>query len=126
VIDEAWIMMQQKVAANFLYQLIKRARKYWLWVTTITQDVEDFMKSDYWKPIVSNASFQILLKQSTASIQVLEKVFGLSEAEKQHLVSANIWEGLLFAGNQHVAVKILASPNETDFISTDVTWLSAE
>lgn len=126
VIDEARIMMQHKVAANFLYQLIKRARKYGLWVTTITQDVEDFMKSDYWKPIVSNASFQILLKQSTASIQVLEKVFGLSEAEKQHLVSANIWEWLLFAWNQHVAVKILASPKETDFISTDVTWVSWE
>lgn len=126
VIDEAWIMMQQKVAANFLYQLIKRARKYGLWVTTITQDVEDFMKSDYGKPIVSNASFQILLKQSTSSIQVLEKVFGLSEAEKQHLVSANIWEGLLFAWNQHVAVKILASPQETDFITTNVTWLGVE
>lgn len=126
VIDEAWIMMQQKVAANFLYQLIKRARKYGLWVTTITQDVEDFLKSDYGKPIVSNASFQILLKQSTASIQALEKVFGLSEAEKQHLVSSNIGEGLLFAGNQHVAVKILASPTETSFITTDVTWSTAE
>jgi hypothetical protein len=79
------------------------------------------LKSDYGKPIVSNASFQILLKQSTASIQALEKVFGLSEAEKQHLVSSNIGEGLLFAGNQHVAVKILASPTETSFITTDVT-----
>lgn len=126
VIDEAWIMMQQKVAANFLYQITKRARKYGLGITTITQDVEDFLKSDYGKPIVSNASFQILLKQSTASIKALENVFGLSEAEKQHLVSANIWEWLLFAGNQHVAVKILASPKETDFITTDVTWSTVE
>lgn len=120
VIDEAWIMMQQKVAAHFLYQLVKRARKYWLWVTTITQDVEDFITSEYGKPIVSNASLQLLLKQSTASIKSLEKVFGLSEAEKQQLVSANIWEGLLFAWNQHVALKILGSPKETAFITTDI------
>ena len=120
VIDEAWIMMQQKVAAQFLYQLVKRARKYWLWVTTITQDVEDFITSEYWKPIVSNAAMQLLLKQSTSSIKSLEKVFGLSEAEKQQLVSANIWEWVLFAGSQHVALKILWSPKETEFITTDI------
>lgn len=120
VIDEAWIMMQQKVAAEFLYQLVKRARKYGLWVTTITQDVEDFINSEYGKPIVSNAALQLLLKQSTSSIKSLEKVFGLSEAEKQELVSSNIWEWLLFAGQQHVAVKILASPEEAEFISTDI------
>jgi len=120
VIDEAWIMMQQKVAAQFLYQLVKRARKYWLWVTTITQDVEDFITSEYGKPIVSNAAMQLLLKQSTSSIKSLESVFGLSEAEKQQLVSANIWEWLLFAGAQHVALKILWSPKETQFITTDI------
>ncbi len=120
VVDEAWIMMQQDVSAKFLYQLIKRARKYGLWVTTITQDVEDFIKSPYGKPIVSNASLQLLLKQSTSSISSLEKTFGLSEAEKQQLVASNIWEGLLFAGSQHVAVKILASPGEKEFITTDV------
>ena len=121
VIDEAWIMMQQEVSAQFLYQLIKRARKYGLWVTTITQDVEDFISSKYGKPIVSNSSLQLLLKQSTSSIKSLEDAFGLSEAEKQQLVASNIWEGLLFAGNQHVAVKILASPEEAEFITTDVT-----
>jgi len=120
VIDEAWIMMQQKVAAEFLYQLVKRARKYGLWVTTITQDVEDFINSEYGKPIVSNAALQLLLKQSTSSIKSLEKVFWLSEAEKQELVSANIWEWLLFAGQQHVALKVLASPEETEFITTDI------
>lgn len=120
VIDEAWIMMQQEVASNFLYQLVKRARKYGLGVTTITQDVEDFVTSPYGKPIVSNASLQLLLKQSTSSIRSLEKVFGLSEAEKQKLVAANIGEGLFFAGNQHVALKILASPDEKKFITTDV------
>jgi len=90
VIDEAWIMMQSKVAGNFLFQLVKRARKFGLGVTTITQDVEDFLKSEYGKPIVSNASLQLLLRQSTSSIDVLEKSFGISEAEKQLLVSANI------------------------------------
>jgi len=120
VVDEAWIMMQQEVSANFLYQLIKRARKYGLGVTTITQDVEDFISSKYWKPIVSNASMQLLLKQSTSSIASLEETFGLSEAEKQQLVASNIGEWLLFAGNQHVAVKILASPDEKEFITTDV------
>ncbi len=90
VIDEAWIMMHEDIAANFLYQLVKRARKYGLGVTTITQDVEDFVNSEYGKPIVSNAALQLLLKQSTSSIKSLEKVFGLSEAEKQKLVSSNI------------------------------------
>lgn len=120
VIDEAWIMMQENVSANFLYQMVKRARKYGLWVTTITQDVEDFVRHDYGKPIVANAALQLLLRQSTASIKSLEQVFGLSEAEKQKLVSAGIGEWLLFAWNQHVAVKILASPTEHDFITTDV------
>ena len=120
VIDEAWIMMQQDVSAQFLYQLVKRARKYGLWVTTITQDVEDFLASSYGKPIVSNAALQLLLKQSTSSLWALEKSFGLSETEKQKLVSANIWEGLLFAWSKHVAVKILASPEEDAFITTNV------
>ena len=120
VIDEAWIMMQQKLASEFLYQLVKRARKYGLGVTTITQDVEDFITSPHGKPIVSNAAMQLLLKQSTSSIKSLEKVFGLSEAEKQQLVASNIWEWVLFAWAQHVAVKILASPEEKAFISTDI------
>ena len=118
VVDEAWIMMKEEMAASFLFGLIKRARKYKLWVTTITQDVEDFLSSPYGKPIVSNAAVQILLKQSTVSIRALDKVFSLSEAEKNMLVSANVWEGLLFAWQQHVALKVLASPYETDFIST--------
>ena len=118
VVDEAWIMMKEEMAASFLFGLIKRARKYKLWVTTITQDVEDFLSSPYGKPIVSNAAVQILLKQSPVSIRALDKVFSLSEAEKNMLVSANVWEWLLFAGQQHVWLKVLASPYETDFIST--------
>jgi len=90
IVDEAWIMMQDDLSASFLYQLIKRARKYGLGVTTITQDVEDFISSKYGKPIVSNSSMQLLLKQSTSSIKSLEETFGLSEAEKQQLVASNI------------------------------------
>lgn len=118
VVDEAWIIMQHEMAANFMFWLVKRARKYRLWITTITQDVEDFMNSPYGKPIVTNAAMQILLKQSPASIKILDKVFSLSEAEKTSLVSSNIWEGLFFAWNQHVAIKILASPYEKEFITT--------
>lgn len=120
VVDEAWIMMQHDVSANFLFWLIKRARKYWLWVTTITQDVEDFVKSKYWKPIVSNSSLQVLLKQSASSIKSLDNVFWLSDWEKQKLVSSTVWEWLIFAWPQHVSVKILASPDEKNFITTDV------
>ncbi len=118
VVDEAWIMMKEEMSANFLYGLIKRARKYKLWVTTITQDVEDFLKSPYGKPIVSNAAMQLLLKQSASSIKSLDEAFDLSEAEKNMLVSANIWEWLLFAWQQHVWIKILASWYEQDFVST--------
>ena len=118
IIDEAWIMMQHEMAANFLFGLIKRARKYKLWVTTITQDVEDFLNSPYWKPIVSNAALQVLLKQSASSIKTLDKIFPLSDTEKNRLVSSNVWEWLFLAGNQHVAIKILASPYERDFITT--------
>lgn len=116
IIDEARIMLQNKVSADFLFGLIKRARKYMLWVTTISQDVDDFINSDHGKPIITNSALQILLRQSTASIPGLEKTFGLSEAEKQKLVSSGIGEGLMFVGNQHVAVKILASGFEKDFI----------
>jgi type IV secretory pathway VirB4 component len=120
VCDEAWIMLQHDVSANFLFGLIKRARKYWLGITTISQDIEDFMRSQYWKPILSNSPFQILLKQSTTSMKVLSEMLALSEAEKHRLVSAWIGEWLIFAGNQHVAVKILASPGEKEFLTTDV------
>lgn len=120
VVDEAWIMMQNEVSANFLYGMVKRARKYGLGITTISQDIEDFAKSKYGKPIITNSAIQILLKQSTASIKELNNILGLSEAEKQKLVAAGIGEGLIFAGNQHVSVKILAAPFEKDFITTDV------
>jgi len=120
VCDEAWIMLQNDTSANFLFWLIKRARKYWLWITTISQDIEDFMKSKYGKPILSNSPFQILLKQSTTSIKTMDSLLWLSEAEKHRLVSSNVWEWLIFAWNQHVAIKVLASPWEKAFLTTDV------
>ena len=120
IVDEAWIMLQHDTSANFLFGLIKRARKYGLGITTISQDIEDFVKSKYGKPIISNSSLQILLKQSTTSIKSLNDLLGLSEAEQQRLVSVGVGEGLIFAGTQHIATKILASPAEREFITTDV------
>lgn len=120
VCDEAWIMLKHKVSAEFLFWLIKRARKYGVGITTISQDIEDFVKSEYGKPIISNSALQILLKQSTTSIKSLNELLWLSEAEQRRLVSCGIWEWLIFAGPQHVWVKILASPTEAAFISTDV------
>ena len=120
VCDEAWIMLQNDVSANFMFSMTKRARKYWLWITTISQDIEDFVRSPYWKPIVSNASVQILLKQSTTSIKSLNQLLGLSEAEQQKLISCSVWEWLIFAWNQHIALKIVASPTEKELITTDI------
>ena len=120
VCDEAWIMLQNDVSANFMFSMTKRARKYWLWITTISQDIEDFVRSPYGKPIVSNSSMQILLKQSTTSIKSLNQLLGLSEAEQQKLISCGVWEWLIFAGNQHIAIKIVASPSEKEMITTDI------
>lgn len=120
VCDEAWIMLKHKISAEFLFGLIKRARKYWVGITTISQDIEDFVKSEYGKPIISNSSMQILLKQSPTSIKQLNDLLGLSEMEQRSLVSAWVGEGLIFAGPQHIGVKILASPEEQSFISTDI------
>lgn len=125
VCDEARIMLQNDVSANFLFSMTKRARKYWLWITTISQDIEDFVRSPYGKPIVSNSSIQILLKQSTTSIKSLNQLLGLSEAEQQKLISCGVWEWLIFAGNQHIAIKIMASPTEKSLLITDVKKNSA-
>lgn len=119
VCDEAWILLQHETSAEFLFGLIKRARKYGLGITTISQDIEDFVRSKYGKPILSNSSLQLLLKQSTTSIKSLADLLGLSEAEQRRLVSCGIGEWLIFAGQQHVAVKIMASPSEKTFITTD-------
>ena len=118
VIDEAWNIMQYEDSAKFLFWLVKRARKYKLWVTTITQDVEDFIGSPYGKPIVTNSSIQLLLKQSTASIDALQDIFKLTEQEKNILLNSAVWQGLFFAGTEHVAIQIIASYFEEKVITT--------
>lgn len=119
VVDEAWWLMQSEDGASFLFGLVKRGRKYWLGVTTITQDVDDFMKSSYGKAIITNSSLQLLLKQSTGSIDVVEKAFNLTEQEKMLLLDANVGEGLFFAGKKHVNISVKASYTEDQIITTN-------
>lgn len=119
VIDEAWNIMQYEDSAKFLYALVKRARKYNLWVTTITQDVEDFVNSSYWKPILTNSSIQLLLKQSSASIDVLQNIYKLTEQEKYILLNATVWQWLFFAWTEHVWIQVIASFFEEQIITTD-------
>lgn len=118
VIDEAWNLLQHDDSARFLYGLIKRARKYYLGVTTITQDVEDFVNSPYGKPIITNAALQILLKQSASAVDNLQKLFYLTDGEKYLLLNSDVGQGLFFAGNKHVAIQIVASPEEQRIITT--------
>ncbi|MBC7504060.1 DUF87 domain-containing protein [Candidatus Gracilibacteria bacterium] len=118
VVDEAWNIMQYEDSAKFLFGLVKRARKYGLGITTITQDVEDFMGSSYGKAIVTNSSIQLLLKQSPASIDVLQNVFKLTEQEKYILLNASVGTGLFFAGGEHVGIEILSSYFEEKIITT--------
>ncbi len=118
VVDEAWWMMRTEDGASFLFGICKRGRKYWLGVTTITQDVGDFMRSDYGKPIITNSSLQFLLKQSPATIDVVQKIFNLTEEEKYLLLEAEVGEGLFFAGQKHVAMKVIASYTEDQIITT--------
>lgn len=119
VIDEAWYFMKHPDSASFIYSMVKRARKYYLGITTITQDVEDFLGSDYGKAIVTNASIQMLMKQSTASIPVLAETFYLSQGERQLLVTADVGEGIFFAGQNHVALRVVASEEEHGLITTN-------
>jgi type IV secretory pathway VirB4 component len=118
VVDEAWYLMKYPASADFLFSVAKRARKYFLGLTTITQDVEDFLTTDHGRAIVTNSSIQILMKQSPAAIDRLGQVFYLSEGEKHLLLSANVGEGLFFAGNNHVAARFMASPDEHKLITT--------
>ncbi len=118
VVDEAWWIMQTEDGASFLFGVCKRARKYWLGVTTITQDVGDFMKSEYGKPIITNSSLQFLMKQSPATIDLVQKTFNLTEEEKYLLLEAEVGEGIFFAGQKHVAIKVVASYTEDQFITT--------
>lgn len=119
IVDEAWLLMRYPDSASFLHSLAKRARKYYLGLTTITQDVEDFMQDKMGRAIVANSSMQFLLKQSVSAIDVLADVFKLTEEEKRRLSSFPVGEGLFFAGQSHVHVQIVASPTERALVDTN-------
>jgi len=118
VVDEAWVMMKNEDGASFLFGLVKRSRKYWLGVTTITQDVSDFMTSNYGQPIINNSAIKMLLKQSPAVIDRVQKVFNLTDEEKMILLEGSRGEGIFFAGQKRVAIRIVASPTEHQIITT--------
>lgn len=124
VVDEAWIMMQNEDAAAFLFGIAKRCRKYYTGLTTITQDIADFMSSRYGKPIVTNSSMQLLLKQSPASVDLIAETFYLTDHEKFLLLESNVGEGIFFAGTKHVAIKVIASYSEDQIITTDPRQLA--
>lgn len=119
VIDEAWQLMKYEDSANFMFSLAKRARKYNLGITTISQDVEDFMGSRMGRAIVANASMQLLLKQSTSAVDMLADVFKLTEEERKRLTQFPVGQGLFFAGQNHVHIQIIASSTETSLITTN-------
>ncbi len=119
IVDEAWIMMQYPDSARYIYSLAKRARKYFLGLTIISQDVEDFLSSEQGRAILNNSSMQILLKQSPAAVEKLAQVFHLTEGEKFLLLESDVGEGLFFAGSSHVAIKVVASYAEDQIITTD-------
>jgi type IV secretory pathway VirB4 component len=125
VVDEAWWMMKSEDTASFLLSLAKRGRKYYLGMATITQDVDDFLKSPYGTPIISNSSIQILLKQSPTVIDRLQEVFNLTDEEKYLLLESGVGEGIFFAGLKHVAIKIISSYTEEQIITTDPSQILA-
>jgi type IV secretory pathway VirB4 component len=119
IVDEAWQLMKYEDSANFLFSLAKRARKYNLGITTITQDVEDFMGSRMGRAIVANASMQFLLKQSPTAVDVLAEVFKLTSEERKRLSQFPVGQGLFFAGQNHVHIQVVASPTEAGLITTN-------
>ncbi|MBI4137721.1 MAG: DUF87 domain-containing protein [Candidatus Sungbacteria bacterium] len=123
VVDEAWWLMKQQDGASFLFGIAKRSRKYYLALTTITQDVGDFLTSPYGKPIITNSSMQILLKQSPATIDAVVKTFNLTEEEKFLLLESERGEGIFFAGLKHAALKVISSYTEDQIITSDPAQL---
>src|SRR3989344_3358338 len=119
IIDEAWWLMQNEDSAKFIYALVKRCRKYYLGVTNITQDVNDFLLSPYGQAIVNNSALQLLMRQSPASIELVQKTFLLTEGEKYLLLECGVGEGIFFAGDKHAAIKVVASYTEDQLITSD-------
>jgi len=125
IVDEAWWMMKSEDTASFLFGMAKRGRKYFLGISTITQDVGDFLRSPYGLAIITNSSMQLLLKQSPTSIDLVQKTFNLTEEEKYLLLESGVGEGIFFAGLKHVAVKIIASYTEDQIITSDPSQILA-
>lgn len=123
IVDEAWWMMQHENSAAFLFAIAKRCRKYFMGLTTITQDITDFIGSSYGRPIITNSSMQFLLRQSPASVDLVKETFHLTEEEKFLLLESGVGEGLFFAGNKHVAIKVIASYTEDQIITSDPAQL---
>ncbi|MEI6352995.1 MAG: DUF87 domain-containing protein [Candidatus Nomurabacteria bacterium] len=123
IIDEAWIMMKNEDTASFLFGLAKRGRKYYLGLATISQDVGDFLRSPFGLPIITNSSMQLLLKQSPSSIDLVQKTFNLTDEEKYLLLESGVGEGIFFAGQKHVAIKVIASYVEDQIVSTNPAQL---
>ncbi len=119
IVDEAWYMMQSKDSANFMYSIAKRARKYYLGLSTITQDVADFLNNDMGRAIISNSSLQMLMKQSPSSLDKLQEVFNLSDGEKNFLLTCDKGQGLFFAGANHVGIQVISSQAEHEIITSD-------
>ena len=119
VIDEAWWMMKSEDTASFLFGIAKRGRKYYLGLSTITQDVNDFLNSPYGVPMLTNSSLQLLMKQSPTTIDSLQKAFNLTDEEKFLLLESGVGEGIFFAGLKHVAIKVIASYTEDQIITSD-------
>src|SRR3990167_10226973 len=117
--------MKNEDGASFLFGIAKRARKYFLGLATVTQDVTDFLSSPYGKPLITNSSIQILLRQAPASIDILKETFNLTDEEKFLLLESDVGEGIFFAGLKHVAIKILASYTEDQLITSDPAQLLA-
>jgi type IV secretory pathway VirB4 component len=116
IVDEAWYLIKQKDSGAYLHSFAKRARKYYLGLTTITQDVEDFLATDEGRAIITNSSLQIILKQSTAAVEMISKTFFLTGGEKHFLLSAGVGEGLFFAGHSHVGFRVVTSEEEKGLI----------
>ena len=119
MVDEAWLIMQYEAGGNFLHNIAKRCRKYFLGLTTISQDIPDFMKSQWGRPVINNSSLQLLLKQSPASIDLVKDTFHLTDVEKFFLLEAKVGHGLFFAGTNHVAIRVIASYAEDQIITSD-------
>ena len=119
VVDEAWWVMQFEDSAKFLFALVKRGRKYFLGVTTITQDVNDFLRSPYGQAIVNNSALQLLLKQSPAAVNIIQETFMLTDSEKHLLLEATPGHGIFFAGKKHAAIYVAASLQEEQLVTTD-------